>query len=149
MGKGQQKTLLIAAIFFGGMIAGAVIVLLLQNRPQPAPDTLALKNTLQTTARNSMEVPSLSDANLQLVIDKSKLNQEIDRIKQLAGKFGGTAIQGVLEIDGAELLAQIPPRFRDQFIEAAQDPLKEEPAGDQAPETTGAILIGIRLKFAP
>jgi hypothetical protein len=149
MGKGQQKTLLIAAIFFGGMIAGVVIVLLLQNRPQPAPDTLTLRNALQTTAQNSMEVPSLSDANLQLVIDKSKLNQEIDRIKQLAEKFGGTAIQGILEIDGAELLAQIPPRFRNQFVEAAQDPLKEEPAGDQAPEATGAILIGIRLKFAP
>jgi hypothetical protein len=102
-------------IFSVGIVLGIASLHLWQNRPEPAPDTSALKNSLQTAAQKEMNSPSLSDANLQLNIKRSQVDQEVNRIKKLATEFGGIAVQGAVGSDSTDVLAQIPPQLVDRF----------------------------------
>jgi hypothetical protein len=146
MGGVQRKTLGIAAIFVGGMIAGIVSLILFQNRPQTEPDTATLKHTLQAAAQDSIKLPDLAESNLQISIEKSKLDQEVSRIKKLAAKLGGAAVQGALAPDGTEILAEIPPQARARFIEAIRDPGEEAKIGMEL-DGSGSVLVNVTLKF--
>ena len=146
MPEGRLKILVFAAVFFGGLFAGIGLVIFLQAKPEPAPDTSKLKDLLHHTAQQEMGLPPLADVEVELTIDRGKLDQEIERIKTLAAKFGGTAIQGTGDDAGTEVLAEISPRFTVQFLEALKHPEKQPVADLQAGDNQNA-LVQVRLKF--
>jgi hypothetical protein len=151
----NRKRILIALIFIGGMLAGICGVLIWQNRPQPTPDTSILAKSLQNAAQTSIEVPAFSDAHLELTVDKSKIDAEVDRIKRLASGFGGTAIQGAMDTNGTEVLAQIPAQVFDQFCSAvrnrdqAQEASKSDPSNTAKADSIAGVLVEVKLKLAP
>jgi hypothetical protein len=146
MPKGQLKILVLGAVFCGGLLAGIALVLLFQTRPQPPLDTSNLEGLLHNTAQTAISLPPLADAEVELTIDRAKLDEEIERIKALAAKFGGTAVQGAGDKGGTEVLAQVSPKFTSQFLEAVRHPEKE-PAAHFQPEDNQTALVQVRLKF--
>jgi hypothetical protein len=141
-------------IFAVGITAGILGLHLWQNRPQSAPDTSTLKNSLQSVAQKAMEVPFLSDSDLQLVVERSRVDQEVERIKNLAIEFGGDAIQGAMEADGTDILARVSSRSVDRFCSEVRDRDHrgslttggDAPVPNASPEMQ---LVEVRLKFAP
>jgi hypothetical protein len=146
MPVGGRKILILAAVFLGGLFAGIASVIFLQPKPEPAPDTSKLKDLLHNTAQREIGLPPLADVEVELTIDRAKLDQEIERIKALAAKFGGTAIQGTGDDTGTEVMAEISPRFTGQFLEALKHPEKQPVADLQAEDNENA-LVQVRLKF--
>jgi hypothetical protein len=146
MPKDQRKVLALGAVFCGGLLAGIALVLFFQARPQPALDTSNLEDLLHNTAQTAISLPPLADAEIELTIDRAKLDEEIERIKTLAAKFGGTAIQGTGDSSGTEVLAQVSPKFTSQFLEAVKHPEKQ-PAAYLQSEDNQTALVQVRLKF--
>jgi hypothetical protein len=144
--KGRRIILILGAVFSGGLIAGIALVLFFQARPQPALDTSKLQDLLHNTAQTAIALPPLADAEVELTIDRAKLDEEIERIKALAAKFGGTALQGAGDDSGTEVLAQVSPKFTSQFLEAVKHPEKE-PATHLQSEDDQTALVEVRLKF--
>src|SRR5437868_6473869 len=144
--EGRLKILVLASVFLGGLLAGIVVVIFLQVKPQPTPDTSKLKDLLHNTAQKAIGLPPLADAEVELTIDRSKLDEEIVRIKALAAKFGGTAIQGAGDETGTDVLAEISPKYTGQFLEALKHPEKQ-PASDLQAEDKETALVQVRLKF--
>jgi len=83
---------------------------------------------------------------VELTIDRRKLDDEIERIKTLAARFGGTAIQGTGNATGTDVLAEISPQFTDQFLEALKHPEKKPVADLPAGDNQNA-LVQVRLRF--
>ena len=146
MPKDQRKVLALAAVFCGGLLAGIALVLFFQARPQPALDTSNLEDLLHNTAQTAISLPPLADAEIELTIDRAKLDEEIERIKTLAANFGGTAIQGAGDSSGTEVLAHVSPKFTSQFLEAVKHPEKQPAAHLQSADDQTA-LVQVRLKF--
>lgn len=144
--EGQRKIFLLAAVFFGGLLAGIALVIFLEAKPVPAPDTSRLKDLLHSTAQKVIGLPPLADVEVELTIERENLDAEIERIKTLAARFGGTAIQGVGDETGTDVLAEISPKFTEQFLEALKHPEKQPVADFQAGENQNA-LVQVRLKF--
>jgi hypothetical protein len=146
MSEGQRKIAVLAAVFLGGLIAGIAVVIFLQVKPEPAPDTSRLKELLHSTAQQAIGLPPLADVEVELTIERGKLDQEIERIKTLAARFGGTAIQGTGDSTGTDILAQISPKLTDQFLEALKHPEKEPVIALPAGGNENA-LVQVRLNF--
>ena len=146
MPKDQRKVLALAAVFCGGLLAGIALVLFFQARPQPTLDTSNLEDLLHNTAQTAISLPPLADAEIELTIDRAKLDEEIERIKTLAANFGGTAVQGAGDSSGTEVLAQVSPKFTSQFLEAVKHPEKQPAAHLQSADNQTA-LVQVRLKF--
>jgi hypothetical protein len=144
--EGQRKILVVAAVFFAGLLAGIALVTFLQGKSEPPPDTSRLKDLLHSTAQKEIGLPPLADVEVELTIDRGKLDEEIERIKALAARFGGTAIQGAGDNTGTDVLAEISPKFTDQFLEALKHPEKQPVAHFQAGDNQSA-LVQVRLKF--
>src|SRR5580704_12060226 len=142
----RQKIVVLAAVFLVGLLAGIVLVVSLQRKPEPAPDTSRLQDLLHSTAQKEIGLPPLADVEVELTIDRAKLDEEIERIKTLAAKFGGTAIQGAGDDAGADIIAEISPKFTDQFLEALKHPEKQPVADFPAGDNQNA-LVQVRLKF--
>ena len=142
----QRKILVLVAVFSGGLLAGIALVIFLQAKPEPATDTSKLKDLLHSTAQQAIGLPPLADIEVELTIDRAKMDEEIERIKTLAARFGGTAIQGTADETGTDVLAEISPKFTDQFLEALKHPEKQPIAPLPAGEDRNA-LVQVRLKF--
>jgi hypothetical protein len=146
MHERRRKIPLIAAVFIGGLLAGVALVIFLQARPQAAPDTSRLKDLLHSTAQKVIELPPMADVEVELTIDRGKLVEEIERIKMLVGRFGGTAVQGAGDDTGTDVLAEISPKFTGQFLEALKHPEKQPVAALQSGDNE-TTLVQVRLKF--
>jgi hypothetical protein len=146
MAEGQRKILVLAAVFFGGLIAGIAVVTFLQGKPEPVPDTSRLKELLHSTAQQEIGLPPLADVEVELTIERGKLDQEIERIKTLAARFGGTAIQGTGDNTGTDVLAEISPKLTDQFLEALKHP-EQQPVVALPPGDSENALVQVRLNF--
>jgi hypothetical protein len=144
--EGQRKILVVAAVFCAGLLAGIALLTFLQVKSEPAPDTSRLKDLLHSTAQKEIGLPPLADVEVELTIDRGKLDEEIERIKALAARFGGTAIQGAGDNTGTDVLAEISPKFTDQFLEALKHPEKQPVADFPAGDNQNA-LVQVRLKF--
>ena len=146
MPEGQRKVLVLAAVFCGGLVAGIALAFFFQARPQPPLDTSKLEGLLHSTAQTAIALPPLADAEVELTIDRAKLDEEIERIKALATRFGGTAVQGAGDKSGTEVLAQVSPRLTSQFLEAVKHP-EQEPDVHLQSEDNQTALVEVRLKF--
>jgi len=142
----RRNILLVAGIFFLGLVAGIALVIFLQAKPQPEPDTSRLKDLLHNTAQSEIGLPPLADAEVELTIERGKLDEEIERIKTLAAKFGGTAVKGAGDNAGIDVLAEISPQYKDQFLDALKHPEKQ-PATEVKAENSQTALVQVRLKF--
>jgi hypothetical protein len=147
MVEGQRKIVVLAAVFLGGLLAGIALILFFQAKPAVAPDTSTLKDLLHNTAQKEIGLPPLADVEVELTIDRAKLDEEIERIKALAAKFGGTAIQGAGDDTGTDVLAEISPQFTDQFLEALKHPEKQ-PVPDFREGDKQVAFVQVRLKFS-
>jgi hypothetical protein len=146
MVEGQRKIVVLAAVFLGGLLAGIALILFFQAKPVMAPDTSTLKDLLHNTAQKEIGLPPLADVEVELTIERAKLDEEIERIKALAAKFGGTAIQGTGDDTGTDVLAEISPQFTDQFLEALKHPEKQPvPAFREGDKQVA--FVQVRLKF--
>src|ERR1700722_4518301 len=144
--EGQRKILVLAACFFGGLLAGIGLVIFLQTRPEPVPDTSNLKDLLHRTAQKEIGLPPLADVEVELTIERGKVDEEIERIKALAARFGGIAVQGAGDDTGMDVLAEISPKFTEQFLEALKHPEKQ-PVTDFPARDSENALVEVRLKF--
>jgi hypothetical protein len=142
----RRHILIVCIVFFAGLIAGILLAIVLQTKPQPAPDTTRLKELLHNTALKTIGLPPLADAEVELTIERGKLDEEIARIKTLAEKFGGTAVQGGTNDSGTDVLAEISPQFTAEFVEALRHPEKQ-PAAEVKPENNQTALVQVRLKI--
>ncbi len=142
----QRKFLLFGGIFSLGLAMGIALVIFFQAKPQPEPDTSKLKDLLHNTAQKEMGLPPLADAEVELTIERGKLDEEIERIKALAAKFGGTAVEGTGDEAGTDVLAEIAPQFKDQFMEALKHPEKQPAIGMKA-QNSQTALVQVRLNF--
>src|ERR1700724_4396831 len=146
MVEGQRKIFVLGAVFFGGLLAGVALAIFLQAKPEPVPDTSRLRDLLHSTAQQEIGLPPLADVEVELTIERGKLDEEIKRVKELAARFGGTAIQGAGDDTGTDVLAEISPKFTDQFLEALKHPEKQPVADFPAGDNQNA-LVQVRLKF--
>jgi hypothetical protein len=144
--EGQRKVLGLAVVFLGGLLAGITLIVLFQAKSQPEADTSRLKDLLHSAAQKAIELPPLADAEVELTIERAKLDEEIERIKTLAARFGGTAVQGVADETGTDVLAEISPKFTDQFLDALKHPEKQ-PVADLRAGDNQTGLVQVRLKF--
>ena len=145
MVKDQRKFLVLLTVFFAGLLAGIGLIIFFPSKSEPPPDTSKLRDLLLNTAQKNMGVPPLTDVGLELSIERDKLDKEIERIRNLATKFGGTAIVGPGDEKGMKVLAQISPRWANEFVEAVKHPEKEPPFGAKAEGDASALLVEIKL----
>jgi hypothetical protein len=145
--KGQRNFLVLAAVFLAGLLAGSGLIIFAPSRSEPPPDTSKLQDLLRNTAQRNMGVPPLTDVEVELSIERDKLDKEVERIKDLAAKFGGAAIVATEDERGTELLAQISSRLANQFVEAVKHPEKEAAAGTKSDGEARDSLVEIRLTF--
>jgi len=143
--KDQPKLLVL--VFLAGLLAGIAVVIYFPSKSEQPPDTSRLRNLLQNTAQTNMGVPPLTDVGLELSIERDKLDKEIQRIKSLAARFGGTAVAGPGDEKGAEVVAQISPGYANQFVEAIKHPEKELPSETRPDGQASALLVQIKLTF--
>jgi hypothetical protein len=149
MRTARRKKLTIAGIFLLGMICGVgvvCLVLFFQAR-RPAPDTSRLTATFEGAAQRDLRVPEVTDTEVERVIDKPNVDGEVERIKRLAGKLGGTAVQGVGDEAGVDVLAEIPPELTHQFSDAVKDPAKEPMTPPLVPKEESKAFVAVKLKF--
>jgi hypothetical protein len=144
--EGQRKIFGLLGVFLGGLLVGSALIIFFQTKPQPEPDTSRLKDFLHSAAQKAIELPPLADAEVELTIERAKLDEEIERIKALAARFGGTAVQGAGDEAGTDVLAEISPKFTDQFLEALRHPEKQ-PVADLRPADNQTGFVQVRLKF--
>ena len=145
MVKDQRKFLGLLAAFFAGLLAGIGLIIFHPSKSEPPPDTSKLRDLLLNTAQKNMGVPPLTDVGLELSIERDKLDKEVERIKTLATKFGGTAIVGTEDEKGTKVLAQISPRWANEFVEAVKHPEKQPAFGTKAEADASPLLVEIRL----
>jgi hypothetical protein len=143
--KDQRKSLVLLAVFLAGLLAGVGLIIFFPSKSEPPPDTSKLRDLLLNTAQKNMGVPPLTDVGLELSIEREKLDKEIERIKNLATKFGGTAIVGPGDDKGMKVLAQISPRWANEFVEAVKHPEKEPALAAKAEGDASALLVEIKL----
>jgi hypothetical protein len=135
MARNQRKTLLIGSLVFAGLVVLVLVIAMNRTRGQPNPNLAALEGTLEQTARLTLNDPALLDAVVELKVAKDSLVEEIDRIKKLAEQFGGSAIQGDMNPEEAEVLAQVPRILVEEFSISVRDTTRQ-------PETLSAEVIG-------
>jgi hypothetical protein len=150
--KDQRYFFVLAAVFLSGLLAGGALVLFFSSvlffpsKSEPPPDTSNLQELLQNTANKNIGVPPLTDAGLELSIERDKLDREVERIKSLAAKFGGTAIVASGDDKGTEVLAQISSCCANQFVEAVKHP-EQEPVVEPKFDGKTSAFVEIRLTF--
>jgi hypothetical protein len=145
----RRKKLAIAGIFLLGMIFGVGVVCLVLFFParRTAPDTSRLTATFEGAAQRALRIPEVTDTEVERVIDKPSLDMEVERIKRLAVKLGGTAVEGVGDEAGVDVLAEIPPELTHQFSDAVKDPAKEPATSPQVPKEDAKAFVAVKLKF--
>ena len=91
-----------------------------------------------------LSLSKVADATVEVKVSRAALQSEVDRIKDLAAKFGGSAVADSNSQTGADLLAVIPEQFGDQFTEAVHAASKTSPEGTPSPGTK-TVLVEIKL----
>jgi hypothetical protein len=102
--------------------AGAIYLWLHRDHPAPTPDLTLLNQSIRRSMESELATPSLTMNFVELNVEPQDLDSEIERIKNLAAKLGGSATVNYLpaKLD-RDLLVEIPQTRAPQFVEAVQD----------------------------
>lgn len=114
------------------------------SRPRNEPDLSSLNHYLEGTAQKVLSLSKVADATVEVKVSRAALQSEVDRIKDVAAKFGGSAVADSNSQTGADLLAVIPEQFADRFTEAVRATSKTPPEGTPSPGTK-TVLVEIKL----
>jgi len=114
------------------------------SRPRSEPDLSSLNHYLEGTAQKVLSLSKVADATIEVKVSRAALQSEVDRIKELAAKFGGSAVADSNSQTGANLLAVIPEQFADQFTEAVHVTSKAAPQETPSPGAK-TMLVEIKL----
>jgi hypothetical protein len=121
------------------LVGGILFFLFRQEHPQD-PDLRTLAATLRERTDAVLNAPGLSESTIEISVVKSQLGAEIDRVKYLATKLGGTAVaKGPVRGPITELIAEIPEENQKRFMDAVQDGIKDVP--DPGMLSSGKILV--------
>jgi hypothetical protein len=105
--------------------AGGIYLWLHRDRPAPAPDLTPLNESLHRSMENELATPSLTMNLVELNVKAQDLGSEIERIKNLAVKLGGSAtVKDLPAKSDRDLFVEIPQTRVRQFVEAVQDRTK-------------------------
>ena len=114
------------------------------SRPRNEPDLSPLNHYLEGTAQKVLSLSKVADATVEVKVSRAALQSEVDRIKDLAAKFGGSAVADSNSQTGSDLLAVIPEQFAGQFTEAVRVTSKTSPEGTPSPGAK-TVLVEIKL----
>jgi hypothetical protein len=113
---------------------------LFRRPPAKEPDLSPLATSLRERMDTLLNAPSLSSSTIEISVLKSQLNAEIDRVKILAVKLGGSAVTKEPVVGPVtELIAEIPEEKQKIFKDAVQDGLKDVP--DTGPRVSSKKLV--------
>lgn len=145
METARRKLWIVSLILFAGILAASLGAF--WARPKTEPDLSPLNQYLQGTAEKAIALSKVTDSTVELKISRSDLEAEVARIKDLAIKFGGGAVADLDTQNGADLLAEIPAQFADEFVEAVHVTSKEAPEKATSPGGKMALVeIKLTLK---
>jgi len=142
MEKARRMFWIVGLILSAGILAVALGGY--WSRPRNEPDLSSLNHYLEGTAQKVLSLSKVADATVEVKINRVALQSEVDRIKDLAAKFGGSAVADSNSQTGADLLAVIPEQFADQFSEAVRVTSKTAPEGTPSPGAK-TLLVEIKL----
>ena len=142
MEKARRMFWIVGLILSAGILAVALGGY--WSRPRNEPDLSPLNHYLEGTAQKVLSLSKVADATIEVKVSRAALQSEVDRIKDLATKFGGSAVADSNSQTGADLLAVIPERFGDQFTEAVRVTSKTAPEGTPSPGAK-TVLVEIKL----
>jgi hypothetical protein len=108
-----------------GTAGTAIYRWLHRDNPTVAPDMTLLNENMRRSMENELGSPLLTLHLVELTVSQQELDSEIERLKNLASKLGGSGAVSNLSTEGdRELFFEIPQIYAKQFIEAAQDRTK-------------------------
>jgi hypothetical protein len=108
-----------------GTAGTAIYRWLHQDSPTAAPDMTLLNENLRRSMESELGGPLLTLNLIELTVSQQDLDSEIERLKNLASKLGGSGTVSNLSTEAdRELFFEIPQVYARQFIEAAQDRTK-------------------------
>jgi hypothetical protein len=108
-----------------GTAGTAIYRWLHQGSPTAAPDMTLLNENLRRSMESELGGPLLTLNLIELTVSQQDLDSEIERLKNLASKLGGSGTVSNLSTEAdRELFFEIPQVYARQFIEAAQDRTK-------------------------
>ena len=142
MQKARRMFWIVGLILSAGILAVALGGY--WSRPRNEPDLSSLNHYLEGTAQKVLSLSKVADATIEVKVSRAALQSEVDRIKDLATKFGGSAVADSNSQTGADLLAVIPERVGDQFTEAVRVTSKTAPEGTPSPGAK-TVLVEIKL----
>jgi hypothetical protein len=121
-------------------LAGGVAFFLFRQPPAKEPDLSPLAASLRERMDTVLNAPGLSDSTIEISVLKSQVNAEIDRVKFLAAKLGGSAVTKEPAVGPiTELIAEIPEENQKRFKDAVQDGFKDVP--DTGVTSSGKMLV--------
>jgi hypothetical protein len=113
------------AVALLGTVGAAIYRRLHQDSPTAAPDLTLLNENLHRSMESELGAPLLTANLIELTVSQQDLDSELERLKNLASKLGGTGTVNNLSAEAdRELFFEIPQVYAKQFIEAVQDRTK-------------------------
>jgi hypothetical protein len=119
--------IILACIAFAllGTAGTAIYQWLHQDSPSTSPDMTLLDENLRRSMDSELGSPLLTLNLVELTVSPPELDSEIERLKDLASKLGGSGTVSNVSTEGdRELFFEIPQVYVKQFVEAAQDRTK-------------------------
>jgi hypothetical protein len=119
--------IILACIAFAllGTAGTAIYQWLHQDSPSTSPDMTLLDENLRRSMESELGSPLLTSNLVELTVSPPELDSEIERLKDLASKLGGSGTVSNVSTEGdRELFFEIPQVYAKQFVEAAQDRTK-------------------------
>ena len=119
----MAKVIVFLLVVIGLGTAGVVVCLFLpKDRPTKAPDLTLLNESLRRTMEGEIGTPLLTQNLVDLTVVRQDLDAEIERIKAVAAKLGGTvSVNHLAPGLDQELLVEVPETAVQSFIGAVKD----------------------------
>jgi hypothetical protein len=125
----------------------AIYFRLPQPQPIKAPDLTLFSEGLQRATESEIGPLSLIQNVIELPVQQSDIDPEVERIKKLAEIFGGNAtVNSLTSGSDRDLLMEIPQTLVQQFIEAVRNQTRVVSLGSPTPgEKTQVIEVKLHV----
>ena len=129
-------------------LVGAVLFFVARQEHSQEPDLGPLAGSLRQRMDDLFGSESLSDSTVEISVVKSQVDAEINRVKYLAAKLGGSAVmKQPIQGSTTDLIAEIPEASRKLFINAVLDGFKDLPETEPlASAKTCVVTVQIKVQ---